>query len=46
MGQLVGLRWTLVVATAITVLCVQPAALRLLRTLHDLLGGAIERAAG
>lgn len=35
LGQLVGLRWTLVIATAITVLCALPTALSPLRALHD-----------
>jgi MFS family permease len=45
-GQLVGLRWTLVMATAITVLCALPTALSPIRTLHDVPAAAAEQAAG
>jgi MFS family permease len=46
LGQLVGLRWTLVVATAITVLCTLPTALTPLRDVRDLPAVAPEQEAG
>jgi MFS family permease len=46
LGQLVGLRWTLVVAAAISALCVLPTALGRLGTLRDVPPAADERAAG
>jgi MFS family permease len=45
LGQLVGLRLTLVVATAITVLCVLPTALTRLRTLREVPAGTSEQEA-
>jgi len=46
LGQLVGLRWTLVVAAAISALCVLPTALSRLGTLRGVPPAADERAAG
>jgi MFS family permease len=45
LGQLVGLRWTLVLATAITALCVLPTALSRLRALRDVPAAPSEQAA-
>jgi MFS family permease len=45
LGQLAGLRWTLVLATAITVLCVLPTALSRLRVLRDVPAAPSEQAA-
>jgi MFS family permease len=39
LGQLAGLRWTLGVATAITLLCWLPTAISPLRSLHDVPAG-------
>lgn len=46
LGQVVGLRWTLVMATALTVLCTVPTAFSPLRTLHDVPAAATEPVAG
>ena len=40
LGQLVGLRWTLLAATAITVLCVLPTGMTRLRDLREVPGAA------
>jgi MFS family permease len=45
LGQVAGLRWTLVAATAITVLSVLPTALGPLRSLRDVPAGQSEHAA-
>jgi MFS family permease len=46
LGQLVGLRWTLVAATAITVLCVLPTALTRLGALREIPVAAADEGAG
>jgi MFS family permease len=46
LGQVVGLRWTLIVATAITALCVLPTALGPLRALGDVPAAPSGREAG
>jgi len=46
LGELAGLRWALVVATAITVACALPTALGPLRTLRGVPAAGAEPAAG